>query len=525
MKVLGKKLKVCLINPPTLSVLEPWYDTPDFVRSGLLYIAGYLRKEDLFDISVIDAKFERLDFTQTCKRIAEIQPDIVGLTAYTNEVKPAAFLAHLVKKSAPNITTVIGGPHVTAIPEDTLKEFSSFDIGVIGEGEITFYDICYTLLTDGQLTKENLSTIDGVIFRDGNSLVQTPGRERILDQDSIPFPAWDMLPAAKTYYIQSQRGCPFNCLFCMNPNGRVARKRSVENVMEEIKWVIKNFKPQRISFGDELFTVDIPRTLQLLKAMTQQGIGDIVRWDVQTHVHYVNEELFFEFRKAKVERVELGVETGDEELLRRMGKGTNLNTIKAAFASAKKAGVKTGSFFLFGQPNETIDTIRKTISLAVLINPDLPMFGLMTPYPGTEISRMAAKEQGGYKILSTDWDEYNKQIGGALEFAGLTRRQIEWLQIKAYLKVYLWNFRFVDLLAFIWGYRKAAWEVMVKISLNRKSIVKHIPKPEFYDEYFRSAGQTFNKANFEKARDNWNEFQKNELRRANLSKHGVNESL
>src|SRR5690606_15620109 len=101
-------------------------------------------------------------------------------------------------------------------------------------------------------------------YRAGKEVLQTTSRERILDQDSIPFPAWDLLPPSETYFIQSIRGCPFNCLFCMNPGGRVARKRSVENVIEEINWIIRDFKPKRISFGDELFSVDMQRTHRLL---------------------------------------------------------------------------------------------------------------------------------------------------------------------------------------------------------------------------------------------------------------------
>lgn len=514
-----KPYKVCLINPPVLTVMEPWYDTPDFGRTGLAYLAAYLRQYEGFDVTIVDAKFERLTFDELTKRVSVLNPHVIGFTAFTNEIKPAAYAAGLLKSRLPDTIFIVGGPHVTAIPEDTLLEFPVFDIGVVGEGEVTLYETCEQLrVKEGRVSQE-LSRVNGLVYRLENQVVQTPPRERILDQDSIPFPAWDLLPPAKTYYVQSMRGCPFNCIFCMNPNGKVARKRSVGNVMQELNWIIKTFKPERISFGDELFSVDMQRTQVLLDAMALAKIGDSVRWDVQTHVHYVNEDLFKAFKKANVERVELGVETGDEDMLRKMGKSTNLQLIIRAFQAAKKEGVKTGSFFLFGQPNETVESIEKTISLAVAINPDLPMFGLMTPYPGTEVSKMAAKNEGGYKILSTDWDEYNKQIGGALAFASLTRRQIEWLQIKAYIKVYLYNLRLLDLLFFVWEYRHAAFEVFAKIIFNRPSAVKHNLKPKGYDEYFRTNGAPFSKENFEEARDKWNDLQRSDLRRANLARH------
>ena len=218
--------RVMLINPPVLAVFEPWYDTPDFGRVGLAYLASYLRQSPGFDIQILDAKFERLGFHEVLKRVIEWQPDVIGLTAYTNEIKPAAYQAALIKRELPNVRTVIGGVHLTSLPQQTLQEFSSFDLGVVGEGEETFSELCQALRSG-----KDLSNMPGLVYRAGDSIVLTAPRPRILDQDSIPFPAWELLPPAKEYYVQSLRGCPFNCVFCMNPNGRVARQRSVENVI------------------------------------------------------------------------------------------------------------------------------------------------------------------------------------------------------------------------------------------------------------------------------------------------------
>jgi len=506
--------KVCLVNPPVIAVLEPWYDTPSFGRTALAYLAGYLRQFEGFDVSIIDAKLERLSFDDTMARIGQIRPDVVGITAFTNEIKPAAYLAAKVKSALPHCVTVIGGVHVTAIPRETMAEFPMFDIGVVGEGEATFHELCELLKeSKNRSSTLELSKVGGLVFRTDGQTILTPPRERILDQDSIPFPAWDLMPTAETYYVQSIRGCPFNCLFCMNPNGRVARKRSVDNVMEELKWVTSTFHPRRISFGDELFSVDMERTGKLLDAMADAGIGQLVSWDVQTHVQYVNRALFEKFKRANVERVELGIETGDEESLKRMGKGTSMQSIHAACDAAREVGVTIGTFFLFGQPNETPITLRKTVDLAVKVNPHLPMFGLMTPYPGTEVARMAAQGEGGYRLLTTDWDQYNKQIGGAMEFAGLTRAQIEWFQVKAYLKVYLYNHRYRDLVSFLWEYRKAAWEVLKKMILRRSTIVSTTQKPKDYDKLL-GRGIRPETISMVTARIEWNATQQQEMRRA-----------
>jgi len=502
--------KVCLINPPILGVLEPWYDTPDFGRTGLAYLAGYLRQFEGFSISIIDAKFERLNFEQVRDRVNQLNPNLVGLTAFTNEIKPAAYQAALIKEMLPNTVTVIGGVHVTAIPVETLEEFNYFDVGVVGEGEVTFHELCHTLRHG--LPIDN---IPGLVLRQNNKTFTTPNRPRILDQDSIPLPAWDLLPAAETYFIQSMRGCPFSCLFCMNPNGKIGRKRSVESVIEELNWIINSYHPKHIHFGDELFSLDMGRTHRLLDAMIENKIGEKVGWTVQTHVHYVDDPLFQKFKQAKVSWVEMGIETGDELALKKMGKSTRVESIIKACAAGKKAGVKIGSFFLLGQPNETPKTLEKTVALAIKVNPDLPMFGLMTPYPGTEIAKMAANGEGGYRLLSTDWDEYNKQIGGALEFADLSRTQIEWFQVKAYLKVYLYNKRFWDLLKFVYEYRVGAWEVLKKIVFRNKSLVSKFNKPINYDTILANT-RKINTSIFVTARDNWKNIQQDELRRANL---------
>ena len=451
-------MKVLLINPPIFRVNEPWYDTPPFVRTGLAYVAGYIRQFPEFEIKIIDCKFERLNFDETIKRVSKYKPDLVGLCAFTNEIKPAAYLSKLIKQIFPNTVIVVGGVHITALPDKTLEEFPEIDIGVIGEGEVTFAELCYALKY-----KRSLFDINGLSFRSKDGIVVTPPRERILDQDSIPFPAWDLLPPAKKYIIMTQRGCPFNCVFCMNPNGRVARTRSINSVIEELKMVAENYSPHEIMFGDELFSVDMNRTKALLNEIINNGLHKKLRWWIQTHVRFVDDELCDLMKKAGCIRMGLGIETGDEELLKTLGKGTNLDMILKARVAAKKAKLPIETYFIIGQPNETIKSMNKTIELAVKMNPDLPIFGIMSPFPGTEIAKLAARGEGGYKLVTTDWNEYNKQIGGALEFANLTRKQIEIMQIKAYASVFLKNKRYKDFVRFIWHYRVGAFSVLKKI--------------------------------------------------------------
>lgn len=501
-------LKVVLVNPPAIGIVEPWNDRPNWGRIALAYLAGYLRQFPGFEITLIDAKLERLDFAETHRRLVELAPDVVGFTAFTSEIKPAAYQAVLLKEALPETVTVVGGAHVTALPEQTLQEFPSFDLAAFGEGEITFYELCEALRSGGELRG-----IPGLAYRSGSDVVMGPMRERILDQDSIPLPAWDLLPRADVYWVQSVRGCPFNCLFCMNHNGRVARKRSVANVIEEIQLIVDTYHPKQIRFGDELFTVDMPRIHALMDALIERGLHRRVEWDCQTHVRFVNYELLKKMKEANCFIVEMGIETGDEEKLRQMGKGTNLEVILRARDAARQAGIHFGIFLILGHPNETRESLQRTIDLAIELNPDLPMFSIMTPFPGTEISRLAAAHEAGYRLVTTDWDEYTKQIGGALEFAELSRQQIEWTQLSAYCKVFLYNYRFRDFLKFAWHYRGGAWSALRKAVLGRPAVSLSRLKPRDYDERLRS-GRQVTSSDIITARAEWEVVQRNELQRA-----------
>ncbi len=464
-----------------MAVIEPWVDTPPYARNSLAFIAGYLRLHTNCKIHIVEAKFEKLSFEETVKRTLAFSPDIVGITAYTQEIKPAAYTAGLIKKQNPNIITVIGGVHVTAIPKQTMLEFHSFDIAAIGEGEITFTELCKAIAQ-----KENINTVKGLIYRNGSELITTGFRERLADQDSLPMPAWDLMPVAPIYFMHTERGCPFSCTFCMNHNGRVPRKRSVHLIIEEMEYIIKNFAPPQINFGDELFSVDMERTGRLMDAIVEHGLHKKIIWDAQTHVKYVNYDLLVKMRKANIYQLDMGVETGDPERLKEMGKGTHRELIIKAFSEAKRAGVKTGGLFIFGHPHETIPSLKNTIELAVKINPTLPMFGTMTPFPGTEVSKLAAEGSAGYKGLSTDWDDYKMRLGSGLTYAHFTKQQLNLFMLEAYVKIYLLNFRFLDFIKFMWNYREGAWQLLRKLMKREDVLSERMQKPADYDKVINS---------------------------------------
>lgn len=453
-------MKVLLVNPPPYQIVEPYYDTPDFPRTGIAYLAGHLRAQGV-DVHVLDCKFDRLDYDAGLDFVKSLRPDVVGLGAYTNEIKPAAEFATRVKALDPSIQTIIGGVHVTALPEQTLREFPEFDYGVIGEGEETLHALL-TALEE----KATLEGIRGVSFLDESGSYQFGGtRTPVADQDTLAWPAWDMFRPAKEYFLHSSRGCPFACSFCMNPNGRLVRPRTPENVLGEIEWLLEKVAPgklKEIIFGDEIFTVTRDRVMDICQGLIDRKYNERFTWWCQTHVRTVDPELVTRMKQSGCRLVGLGIESGDEAQLKSIGKGTSIQVIRDAVKVMKDADLDFMTFFILGQPNETIESAKNTIKLAVELNPSMPIFGLMVPYPGTKIAEMVERGEGGYIRISYDWNDYNKQFGNAVEFENISRKQLERLQLFGYVKVFLFNLRLIDLAKFMWQYRSEGVAIVKK---------------------------------------------------------------
>ncbi|MBI2266388.1 MAG: radical SAM protein [Armatimonadetes bacterium] len=439
-------MKVALINPPPRHFAEAEYDTPHYPHLGLGYLAAYLRSRNI-PCEVMDAKLERASF-ETLLRKLKSGLDLVGITAMTHEISQAASVANLIKEESPATVTVIGGVHATALPQLTLEQFPGFDIACAGEGEITFCEICEALEHD-----KDMCGIGGIAYRSGKGIVLNEGREFFRNLDDLPFPAWDLFPKARIYPLVTARGCPFRCNFCMRVKGNDQRGRSPLNVIQELS-LIAELYPEEVWFCDETFTVDHDRAHGILDLMISTGLHRKIRWNAQTHANTVNLKLLEKMKEAGCKLVGVGIESGNREILKNTKKGTTLEKAAQAIEFARKAGLPTEAYFIFGHPYETRETAQDTIRFAARINPTFPVFGVMVPYPGTEIARIAGEGAGGYTRISSDWDDYNKQLGDALELSNLSRKDLKILQVIGYLTVFLRNFRIMDLLKFAWTYKK-----------------------------------------------------------------------
>ncbi len=311
-------------------------------------------------------------------------------------------------------------------------------------------DICYSFSN-----KKDYKEIAGIALRceDGNIIITQKNDYLDLTEDFLP--AWDLFPPAEEYFIQTTRGCPFSCNFCLNPNGRKVRQRTIASIVKEINFLIENFKPKRVSFGDESFAAEKYFANDLLDEMIKYDIGSKVNWDVQTHIRFINDDLLIKMKQAKVARIEVGVESGNEKTLKDINKGLDKKSVEDAFVMFKKYKIKSGAFFIFGHPNETKETLWETIKFAAKINPTEPTFGIMVPFPGTKINEYAKRGERGYRNLSNDWGKYRKQINGSVDFDFASHRKLKIYLVTANIYIFLYNLRFHDLIKFAYGHRKS----------------------------------------------------------------------
>lgn len=465
-------MKVMLINPPPLNYLES-YDKPNYGHLGLAYVAASLEKNGFKhneDLIFKDAKLERLKVNETLQCVKEYKPTVVGLSAYTFDVLYAGYLAKKIKELYPNICIVLGGVHASILPIDTLKKIPEIDITMVGECEVTFPE----LLKRMDKGDKAFPGIGGVAWREDNKIVferaffkekplNIPAITRFQNMDDLPFPAWHMIPRASTYQIFTARGCPRTCVFCTSPYGRkFIREMSPDRVIAEMEWVIETFKPDYYRFADETFGYNGERMNQILDIMIAKGFDKKTRFFGSMRADRMTFEILQKMKRANFHTVEVGVETGDPTILKKIKKGETLEETERAVGWVKKAGLNVLCGFIIGHPGETKETAKATIDLAIKLNPNIVAIGLMVPYPGTEIAEYARKGSHGYKLLSSDWSDYNKQYGNALELETLSRKEMERIQALGYCNVYLKNWRILGFLKFIWTYRKAGWRFLNK---------------------------------------------------------------
>ena len=387
---------------------------------GLAYIAAVLEKEG-YSVEIADMSVLGMDYKDLEKKVKQIKPKLVGISFMTNQYKEALNISKAVKDTDRYIPIIVGGPHVSALPEEVIA-LESIDIAVIGEGERTILELA-TNLFNGQ--SYELGAINGIAYKKQGKIHITKSRQLIQNLDSLPFPAWHLLPVDKysvpatggdvnkrVFAIISSRGCPNRCIFCDSHSifGRKFRARSAQNIFDELVYLDRNFGATQFDFVDDTLTVDNKRVYALCNLILTNKCK--FKWMCNARVNTVNLEMLKFMKKAGCVRIEFGVESGDSEVLKKIKKGITVEQIKNAHAMAREAGLSIGSFVMVGNLGEDFAAVMKTKNLLEQLDTDDIFIAIATPFPGTELYKIA--QDKGW-IRSYDWSEY---VTGPTYFPG-----------------------------------------------------------------------------------------------------------
>lgn len=358
---------------------------------GLAYLATVAEKEGHV-VRIVDCTLG-LGYKDLAEEARKFKPEIIGITATTPVFRNAVCISLFLRKIFPQAVFVCGGAHPTASPTDSLNT-SIFDFLVLGEGEETFLELISYVENKHYCSADN---IRGIAFKRDGKVIITCSRPRIDGLDSIPFPARHLLPSLRKYrptpasyrklplaVIMTSRGCPTRCTFCdRSVFGEKFRKRSASNVMAEVEEVIVKYGAKEIRFFDDIFTIDVTRLKEICRGM--KNLHPSVPWTCLTKVTTVNPDILRMMRKSGCWQVLFGLESGDDDILRRLRKGNTVKQNKEVVWWAKNAGMSVRADFLVGSPWETKESFRRTVEFAKSLPLDFAHFNKFVPYPGTEI--------------------------------------------------------------------------------------------------------------------------------------------
>ena len=445
-------MRIGLVQPPPRSEFDRhWARFPGL---GIAYVASSLRAAG-HEVEMLDGKLAELSVDEIVARVRDARPDLVGVTCMTVEYPRAVEIARRIKDDRPEVPIVVGGAHVNAVGRQALEESEAFDYACVGEGEHLACE-----LADAVERGIDPAEINGLVSRRGGEIVVAPPRPPPPDYDVLPFPAWDLFRRVDTLPLITHRGCPFQCVFCSHNSGFKPRYRTPANVIDEVEQMLERYRPKRIRIEDETFGLHMGRTKAILQEIIARDIHRRVRFSAQTRVDRVDEEFIRLLKTANFETLELGVESGNAEILRQTKKGITLEQVEYAVGLAKRNGLRVWCKFILGHPYETDETIRDTIDFIAKVNPNQLSVSIMTPFPGTPIHDMALRGEGGYRLLSGGWEDFDKYSSGVLELEGVSLGRLKRYQIKCYANLYVRNRRFLELVRLAVSHRAVGWEML-----------------------------------------------------------------
>ncbi|MFH1288558.1 MAG: radical SAM protein, partial [bacterium] len=404
---------------------------------GPLYIAAVLKKAG-HEVNFIDGIFHTWEETE--KKIRDESPEIVGISVTAFGAEKTKRLTGLIKKSNPNIFTIIGGPYPDAVQEKCLEEDSNLDAVSVGDGEYNMRDLCYALEN-----KRDLSGVKGIIWRETPcKIVKNSPRPFIEDLDELPFPARELVdvkkysPAIGHYKklpnagIIASRGCKGQCIFCHTRifKDLYTRFRKPGYVVEEMAELIEKYGIKDFLFWDNNLTEDRDRIVTLCEEIIRRKFNIV--WSGGTRADTIDKEIIAIMKRSGCWKLLVGIESGTQKSLDILNKGETLEQIEKVVCWIKAAGISVFATFIFGIPGETYNDALRTIEFAKKLDPDIAKFFTLSCNPGSIMSEKV-HEYGNMPVTS---HAQSFHAAGFVPYT-MTRNELEEVLTRAYKEFYM----------------------------------------------------------------------------------------
>ncbi len=436
-------MRVLAINPPK-------YEGIDYVREGrcmqpksvwnniwppltLLYIASILQKHH--KVKLVDCIGENKDLKHVQFLIETFKPEIIIINTALPTIKGDFKVAELAKSINSDIKTITFGIYPTILTEECLKNYE-IDFAVFGEPELTIADLISSIDIE-----DDLSKVNGIAFLKNGKVFQTPKRDYITNLDKLGIPDRSLLKNKRYLFpfdrkpftlVLIGRGCPFECNFCITPNyyGNTFRKRSPKKVVDEIQECVRKFKIKYFMFWGESFTINKNYGMAICDEILKRDLK--IKWMSTSRVDTLDRDILRKMKKSGCILLGLGIESGNDQLLKNANKNISLEKIYRAIQICKEVGVLTMGHFIFGFPGETKETALKTIKFSKTCGVDYAQFYCMVPYPKTPLYEIY-KKNGWLK--TDDWTKY-EQNNCVMDLPGITREELMNIRQKAFKEFY-----------------------------------------------------------------------------------------
>lgn len=393
-------MKILLIQPYAKYEEYNTYAAP----LGIAYIAAVIEKMK-HEVAILDytkSLMKNKTFSQlTAEYLKKYQPSAVGISVMTPMYGSFKEIVNDIRSYDRNIPIFVGGPHPTALPEETICEVP-VDFVVRGEGEKTVSE-----LMEYFAGMRSLRDIKGLTYMQDGKIAHNTDRELIKNLDEIPFPARHLLPMDEYQVANmiSSRGCPFRCVYCFKTEGPNYRTRNAKSVVDEMEELTRKYNKNFLYFFDDLFTLDNRRVIEICDQIIERKLD--VKFRCNSRVDCITKEVLNKLKEAGCISIHFGVESGDSNILMLMKKQISKEQVRKAFDMARKAGISTVAYFMLGFPWDTRESIKNTIDFAKELTKDsiivqyikecpAPMnayFNIVTPLPGTDLWKIAQERK------------------------------------------------------------------------------------------------------------------------------------